>query len=41
MNAVVSAFLDDAKTMQALMTVDALYCGFCKPQPQAVELPRP
>jgi len=41
MNAVVSAFLDDGKTMQALVTVDALYCGFCKPQPQAVELPPP
>ena len=39
MNAIVAAFVNDARHARALVTVDALFCGFCKPQPQAVDLP--
>ncbi|MGI8554085.1 MAG: hypothetical protein ACR2PL_25365 [Dehalococcoidia bacterium] len=40
-NAIISAFIDNSngQRIKALVTVDALYCGFCKPQPQPVDLP--
>lgn len=40
-NAVVATFAESGQRPKALVTVDALYCGFCKPQPQAVDLPNP
>jgi hypothetical protein len=38
-NAIVAVFVDGDHRKKAFLTVDALYCGFCKPQPQDIELP--
>lgn len=38
-NAIVAAYVDGGERTKAFLTVAALYCGFCKPQPLAVELP--
>ena len=40
-NAVISAYLGKSDEVKTFLTVDVLYCGFCKPQPQAVDFPVP
>jgi hypothetical protein len=36
---IVTIFVGEGNTPKAVVVADALWCGFCKPQPEPVEMP--
>ena len=39
MNYIVTVYMGSEQVPKSLVVADAVFCGFCKPQPEPIEMP--